>query len=227
MRDQGLWLYADRTLSECIQPKQAFQRQPTETKCEKKTFRVLSNNDKKLLEDGKQLRDVNNKESGWDSEEKVSNDTNRQDENSSCDFGRTDGIEERDKQKQHGQVPRGGERSTGTSSYAKAGSKNDVYLESKEIDAEQISEQGNRHTSPEVQETFLPKHHITKNELDDTHIKKVSGKNENPASNRHSTAAIPMKVKEPLTSRNSNEGAFKGKLDGPESYQQLSHGSGQ
>ena len=222
LRDQGLWLYADGTLSECIQPKQTFQRQPTKTKCEKKTFRRLSNDDKKLLEDGKQPGDVHDEESGWDNEGEVSNDMNRQDENISCDFDSTDGTEELDKRKQRGQTLRGRERAMGTSSYAKAGFMKDVNLESKEIGVEQISEQANGHISPEVQETLLPERPVTENELGDTHIKKVSCQNDTPALNKGSITTIPMKAKEALTSRNSNKRVFADKLIGPENYQQLS-----
>ena len=90
--------------------------------------------DKKLLEDDKQPDDVRNEESGWDDEEEFSNDTNRQDQNISCDFGGTDETKELDSRKQRDQTPRGGERTTGTSSYAKARSRNDVNLESEETD---------------------------------------------------------------------------------------------
>ena len=74
----------------------------------------------------------------------------RQDENSSCDFGSTNEIEGPDKRKQRSQTLRAGERTMNTSLYAKAGSMNNADLKSKEIDVEQIFEQANGHTSPEV-----------------------------------------------------------------------------
>ena len=93
LRDQGLWLYADETLSECIQPKKLSQRQSTKTKCITSTCRILINDDKKLLKDRKQPRDVHNEESGWNLEEEISNGMNRQDENITYDFDNTDGTE--------------------------------------------------------------------------------------------------------------------------------------
>ena len=58
-------------------------------------------------------------------------------------------------------------------------------------------------------------------------MEKVCDQNDNPASRKHSTATNTMKVKELLTSRNSNEGAFMRKLDCPKDYQQPSHGNSQ
>ena len=200
-------------------------KKPTETKCQRKTSRRLSNDDKKLPEDGKQPSDAHNEENGWDNEEEVSNDMNRQDETINCDFDSTDGTKGLGNRKQHGQTPRGGEKAIGTSSYAKAGSRNDVNLKSKEKDVERISEQANGHISPEVLETLLPERPVVEDELGDIHIKKISCQDDTPDSKKYFTASFPMKTNEAFKPHNSNEDTFTSKLHGPESYQHLSRGS--